>query len=117
MYWRELGSHPQLKETKVTILLTTPANPGDNDPGKSYPRAKVVRATIDLVRETADIVVVYGDVDGDDWVVGTSPNGVEGMQRQHHRIEIADLGTLLDTVENKCELFLISKGYISGTQE
>jgi len=59
----------------MPITLTTAANPGDNDPGKTYPKAKIVHFSVNLLQNQITFELGYGDVVDGSWVIG---NGVRG---------------------------------------
>lgn len=54
----------------MPILLSTPADPGDNDAGNTYPRAKIIHFNVNLNSNTIDFAVAYGDVVEDVWTRG-----------------------------------------------
>jgi len=73
----------------MPIVLTTPADPGDNDPGKTYSRAKIVRFLINLNSNYIDFVVQYGDVVDDNWKPG------KGMKHKDFRIAGDEYNTMM----------------------
>lgn len=73
----------------MPIVLTTPADPGDNDPGQSYSRAKIIRFLINLNSKYIDFVVAYGDVVDDSWVPG------KGLKHKEFRIDGDEFNTMM----------------------
>ena len=108
----------------MSVLLTTAFDPGDLDPGKTYPRANIVMQQI--APESEQIVVNYqfGDMVEDAWVKGAaSPDKVV-------RITGADYTALVASAANSQESYkiyagakrvlyqyLIDKGILAGTIE
>jgi hypothetical protein len=65
----------------MPVLLTTPYNPGDRDPGNTYPRAKlqtfmwVERHDGGEKRESINVTIEYGDLDegqAGTWIPGAA---------------------------------------------
>jgi len=56
----------------MPIVLTTPYDPGDKDPGKTYSRAKIVCFTIDTEAKFVTFWFQYGDVVAGAWARGKS---------------------------------------------
>ena len=55
----------------MPIALTTPYNPGDHDPGNTYPKAKIQTLVVDIFGKKVEITVLYGDIVDDAFVRGT----------------------------------------------
>jgi hypothetical protein len=55
----------------MIINLSTPFNPGDHDPGKTYNKAKVQNILIDMMARKIDFTVTFGSVVDGEWVPGT----------------------------------------------
>jgi len=66
----------------MPIVLTTDFNPGDHDPGESYPRAKIDDITINVKQKAVAIVVSFGNVVDDKWS--------EGVGSKKRRVVIRD---------------------------
>jgi hypothetical protein len=69
----------------MPIALTTSFNPGDHDPGASYPRAQIDDITISVKQKAVAIVVSFGDMADDRWS--------EGPGSKKKRIVIRDTPT------------------------
>jgi hypothetical protein len=54
----------------MPITLTTPANPGDNAPGKLYPLAKILDIRISMKRKRIALTVGFGNIVDGEWVDG-----------------------------------------------
>jgi hypothetical protein len=54
----------------MPIVLTTAFDPGDNDPGESYPKAKIRRIEIQVDNQDVRIIVEHGDDSGGPFVRG-----------------------------------------------
>lgn len=78
----------------MPILLTTPWNPGNYDPGKTYPRAKIVTFTNNTERKAIRVTVDFGDEVEGKWVSGV-PDRMRGRMGTHgHMID----GSAYDTM-------------------
>lgn len=56
----------------MPILLDTAFDPGDHDPGNTYPRAKIVDITIVVPRQAVAVTLDFGDVVDSIWTVGAA---------------------------------------------
>jgi len=57
----------------MPVLLTTPFNPGDMDPGQTYPRANIIFQSIRPEDEVITVQYEFGDVtSGLDWIRGSA---------------------------------------------
>lgn len=56
----------------MPILLTTAYNPGDADPGKTYPRVKIISFSLVPDDKYLDMQLEYGDVSEGNWVPGVA---------------------------------------------
>jgi len=54
----------------MPITLTTAYDPGDHDPGNTYPKATIVAMSFELLSETVHVTVQFGDDVSGDWVTG-----------------------------------------------
>lgn len=81
----------------MPILLTTPGDPGDNDPGVTYLRAKIDRLNINLRRKNIDVDVSFGDLDGEEWTPG------KGLRLRSFVIEGEDYDTMVGELSNDGE--------------
>jgi hypothetical protein len=72
----------------MPVTLTTAADPGDNDPGQSYPKCKVLHFNIDMLAKQINFTLGYGDVVDTSWVIG---NGVRAK-------DFTIIGTDYDTM-------------------
>jgi len=104
----------------MPILLTTPFDPGDNDPGQTYPRAKIIEFTW---REgLIEFMVQFGDVSGDDWVQGQGgkPKGFVLTDSDYDAVvaEISLTDELVYAgVKRVLYQWLIDNGHAAGTIE
>jgi hypothetical protein len=118
------------------ILLTTPFDPGDQDPGKSYTHVMITRITLDVSVVRVLLEVTYGYLDGADWkdgVIAPNMHPIENIQAvtdaEGNEIVAADpqfdaikdalpLNTteaIYSQQERELEQWLITKGHYSGT--
>ena len=58
----------------MPISLTTPWNPGNFDPGKTYVRAKITHFVVSTESEVIRVTVDFGDVVNGEWVSGAAPD-------------------------------------------
>jgi len=54
----------------MPIALTTAYNPGDNDPNKTYPQAKIISYNIDIIYKSIHVLCQYGNTVDSVWVRG-----------------------------------------------
>lgn len=73
----------------MPITLTTPANPGDNAPGESYPLARIMDVRVGMRRKRISFTVEFGSVVGGEWV-----NGV-GLSSKSYEIIGEDYSTII----------------------
>jgi hypothetical protein len=97
----------------MTILLTTPFDPCDNDPGQSYPRARLVQLEIYFPGEFMTFTFEFGDVVNGKWVkgVGSLTKRLDVNKSQFQAVMSGE------NISSKIEQFLISQGLVSGTIE
>lgn len=76
----------------MPILLTTASDPGDNDPGASYPRAQILSFGIDTRDKRISFVVGFGDVVDSKWQHGN------GVRSKEFSIEGDDYDTMIEEV-------------------
>lgn len=108
----------------MPVLLTTPFNPGDLDPGKTYPRAQIVEQRIRPEEKRISVSWEYGTVVETAWVPGDkSPSRTVDFTGADY-----DALILEDAIEDEDYLIyagakrvlyalLISKGYLVGVVE
>ena len=106
----------------MPILLTTPADPGDNDSGNTYPRAKIYNFSLNTLAKEINVNFAYGDVVDDVWAHGN------GLRTKDVGIKGADYDTLIAALSNDGEgvyagahrllyQYLIDNGHLVGTVE
>lgn len=97
----------------MSILLTTPFDPGDNDPGQSYPRARLISMEVYFPGEFMSFSFEFGDVVNGKWVKGP------GSQTKTINVNKAQFQTVMtgENISSKIEQFLISQGLVAGTIE
>lgn len=107
----------------MPILLTTAYDPGDNNPGVTYPRAKILGFSFQ--QGVIGFSFGYGDLDGGapgTWVKGlgspTKSFTIEGSDYDAMVAEIATGGELIyDEVARVLYEWLIANGHVAGTVE
>lgn len=107
----------------MPILLTTPYDPGDNNPGVTYPRAKITGFSHS--NGVIGFGVTYGDlVDGvpGTWERGTGSPAksftIEGADYSAMVAEVATAGEkIYDEVARVLYEWLISEGHFAGSIE
>lgn len=72
----------------MPIILTTPANPGDNDPGNSYALAKIWDVRISLRRKRISFTLAFGDIIDGEWKdgVGISIKSYEIVGKEYEAV-------------------------------
>lgn len=105
----------------MPILLTNPFNPGDNNPGVTYPHAKIISQYHNSLYYYIRIELQFGTDDGyGNWQKGSgTPDRAYEISGQDY-IDIAlqaPVGqeTLFSGIHRICYQFLIDKGYVAGT--
>lgn len=73
----------------MPVTLTTAADPGDNDPGQTYPKCKVLHFSVDLLAKQINFTLGYGDVVDSLWVIGN------GVRAKDFTVTGADYNTLI----------------------
>jgi hypothetical protein len=105
------------------MLLTTPYDPGDLDPGQTYPRAKIVVQTIRPDQKAIDLTWSFGDVSGSDWIPGAAdPGGQESIIEADYDTVVASLPTdgselIYNGAARVLYQWLIDNGHLAGTIE
>ena len=102
------------------ILLTTPFNPGDSDPGKSYTHARVVSVELNAKRMRVRVAVNYVYEDGGVWAygqVGKLSLGIDELDF-HTLKKIKPKkgdGDIIREWVKACEQFIVDQGLLDGT--
>lgn len=122
----------------MPVQLTNPFNPGDNDPGKTYAQAKIVRQEIDLIHKWIAVHIQYGDTVNGVWVPGAASPlkrlTIENSEPQYNNADppeiVVPAGTEFTTMLSKLALnnetlyngvarelysYFITKGLLAGT--
>lgn len=97
----------------MTILLTTPFDPGDNDDGNTYPRVKLVNVELMFTESVAVFTFEFGDVVDNKWVKGPGANSKQII------LTPAQFNNVFsgENITNKVETHLINSGKVVGTIE
>lgn len=85
----------------MPILLTIPWNPGNYDPGTTYPRAKIVSFFHNTEIRTIRVVVDFGDVVEGRWVSG--PAVRSSGKGQSYTIKGEDYDAMIVASPNESE--------------
>jgi hypothetical protein len=117
----------------MPLLLTTSYDPGDSDPGHTYPRAKIVRVTVDTEAKFIEFIFQYGDEVAGAWVRGkSSPDVLHIIQNAPSEpgpatTDYDDMIAEATTVDEDHVIYagvkrvlyewLLDKGILSGTIE
>jgi len=110
----------------MPVLLTTPWNPGDRDPGHTYPRAQITYLAITPEGANRSIVVSfeYGDMVNAVWVRGAGTTAVEYRISEGdydamiaEEIEEGDNDLIYKGAKRAVYEWLIAEGFLAGTIE
>lgn len=108
----------------MPVLLTTPWNPGDADPAKTYPRAQISALTIKPKEGAIHIVVEFGNVVDNEWVRGdASPqkaylvSGTDYDTMIAETTEEGDAGVIYTAAKRVAYEWLIANNHLAGTIE
>jgi hypothetical protein len=94
----------------MPILLNTPFNPGDNDPGKTYPRCMITGVEMDYNANSIILRIEFGDMVGGRWVSGFSARRILSFGRD-------EMPVAFDNFRDALHTRLVNRGFVSGTVE
>jgi hypothetical protein len=107
----------------MPILLTNPFNPGDMDPGKTYPYVKLSFIGIYLTNKQISLQWQYGDEVSGVWTPGKiqAPGCMAQIIEEDYDTVIAsetvsgDEGVVYDAVRRVLYSWMIDEGIVQGT--
>ena len=106
----------------MPILLTTPFNPGDLDPGNTYAEAKIKNVYINLHDKCINVAWIAGNTVSGSWVQGAVAQ-VQDIWIQdgdydsivQEQISGSDNGCIYEGVKRVLYNYLIDHGCVSGS--
>lgn len=106
----------------MPIQLSVPFNPGDLDPGKTYPQAKIKNINIDLDSKAIIISWTYGEEINNVWAVGSASKPKEVWIRGDDYntiimslISESDNDIIYEGIKRVLYQYLINNNYLTGS--
>lgn len=105
----------------MSIELTTPYNPGDNDPGKQYRECQITSIIHNAILGSVQLGYEYGDSDPEgNWIRGPGAQNKSLMIIGDEFMELASLPhvgseTVFQGVKRVCYQWMIDHDIAAGT--